>query len=198
MRRKLGGSLLLLALALGLMFRATGDEPSKSSGEAVKAKDAEPTGRVSLETAKDRAVILQDAYLEALDVIHERYFHGDRAIVPARAMEDVFARVGRRNHSKARWISVNTKAMSVHHEPSDDFERRAAEEIADGKEVVEAVEGDVYRRAVAIPLAEGCVQCHSLGGLSQSKTPRYAGLVISIPIRQTANQQAGETQKVEK
>ncbi|MGV3608228.1 MAG: c-type heme family protein [Planctomycetaceae bacterium] len=182
MRRKLGGMLLLLAFALGLIFQAIGDEPAKPAVDATKSKEAEPTGRVSLETAKDRAVVLQDAYLEALDVIHERYFHGDRAIVPARAMEDVFARVGRRNHSKARWISVNTKAMSVHHEPSDDFEKRAADEIADGKETVEAVEGDLYRRAVAIPLAEGCVQCHSLGGLSQSKTPRYAGLVINIPI----------------
>ena len=44
-------------------------------------------------------------------------------------MEDVFAEIEHETGSKANWISVNLKAMSINHEPSTEFEKRAAREI---------------------------------------------------------------------
>ncbi len=183
MRRKLGGTVIVLAiLAIGRIV-VWGDEPAKPAPPVEKKAEIAASDRVPLAVAKDRAKILQEAYLATLEVVHDHYFHGDRSIVPARAMEDIFFQMSRQTKTKARWISVNTKAMSLHHEPRDSFEKHAAQEIADGKEAVDAVEDGVYRRAVAIHLAEGCVNCHSLNGLAaQSKTPRYAGLVINIPV----------------
>jgi hypothetical protein len=54
---------------------------------------------------------------------------------------------------KAKWIAVNTKAMSIHHEPSSEFEKKVAAAIAAGKGEFALVEDGYYRRAAAIPLA---------------------------------------------
>ena len=144
----------------------------------------EPAARVPLEVARDRAKLLHDVYVSTLDVMHRRYFHGDRAIVPARAMEDVFADMEHQYHVEADWIAVSLKAMSIDHEPETEFERKAAGEIKSGKKEVESIDAGYYRRAVAIPLTGGCVSCH--GGLFRQSTRKpFAGLVISIPVTGT-------------
>jgi hypothetical protein len=97
-------------------------------------------------------------------------------------MEDIFADVAKDTHSTARWISVNTKPMSVNHVPSTDFEKKAAAEIATGVEKYSMIENGYYRRAGAIPLGAGCVSCHTGGFSDPGKTQRYAALVISIPV----------------
>jgi hypothetical protein len=139
---------------------------------------------VSVEVARDRAKLMHEVYAATLEVMHHRYFHDPRAIVPARALEDVFAEMDRLSNINARWISVNTKAMSLHHEPKSDFEKKAAAEIAAGKTQLERIEDGVYRRAVAIPLTGGCVSCHAGMFAEAPKSPRFAGLVISIPVQQ--------------
>jgi len=121
------------------------------------------------------------AVAAALDVIHERYFRNDRSTVPARALEDIFDELRRQRNLQARWIGVNARTMSLPHEPKDDFERQAAQAIRDGKGEYEAVEGTFYRRAQAIPLAAGCLSCHGTFGVDP-KTPRFAGLVMKIPL----------------
>lgn len=63
-------------------------------------------------------------------------------MLPARALEDVFDRVDRKSGVKASWIAVNTRAMSVDHEPKTEFEKKAAEEIAKGKLEYSRVEKD--------------------------------------------------------
>src|SRR5690606_3937881 len=75
-------------------------------------KSADGEQHVPLAVARDRADLLQRVYAATLDVMHERYFHGERAIVPARALEDVFDEIARESKINARWIAVNTKAMS--------------------------------------------------------------------------------------
>lgn len=137
--------------------------------------------------ARERAKVMHDLYAATLEVMHERYFHGDRAMVPARALEDVFADIKRQSRTEARWISVNLKPMSVSHEPKTAFEKRAAEEIAAGKDAYEVVEKDVYRRAGAIPLGGECVSCHEGFFKEFTKTPKFAGLVISVPLDSTAS-----------
>jgi len=139
---------------------------------------------VAVEVARERAKMLHDVYEATLDVMHERYFHGDRAMVPARAMEDVFARMSRRSQVEARWIAVNTKAMSVGHEPQSEFEKQAAKELTAGQEEHELVEDGVYQRAAPIQLGDSCVACHTGFFSAQSKSPRLAGLVIRIPVKE--------------
>lgn len=148
----------------------------------VWGAEPSPPPRVTVAVARDRAKLMHDMYATTLEVMHEHYFHGERAIVPARALEDVFAGMTSQSKIEARWISVNTKAMSVKHEPKSDFEKKAASEIAAGKNEIELVEKGRYLRAAPIPLASECVSCHTGFFAGPPKSPRFAGLVISVPI----------------
>lgn len=164
--------LTMLALAGGSSTRARADEPA-----------AEPAaGKVSVDVARDRAEVLHDVFLSTLHVMHDHYFDEERAIVPARAMEDVFASMARHQQIKARWISVNTRPMSVNHEPKSDFEKLAAKELASGKESLEQVDQGEYRRAAPVPLESGCIACHTGFFSPGKKSPKFAGLVITIPL----------------
>ncbi len=157
-------------------------KPADIETEPSVSKPGE-AGAVSLELARDRAKMMHEVYLATLEVMHHRYFHQDRAIVPARAMEDVFDRMKESSMIEAKWISVNMKAMSIDHEPESDFEKQAALEIAAGKKEVEIIKDGYYRRAGVIPLASGCVACHGGFFKDSGKDPKYAGLVISLPIK---------------
>ena len=178
---------LAIAAALVLAgFWASPDGHSDEPPDDVKptADPAHPQQQgagVPLEVARDRAKLLSDVYMSTLDVIHHKYFHRERAIVPARAMEDVFADMKRQSKIDARWIAVSLKPMSINHEPKTEFEKRAVREIKSGKREFELVDAGYYRRATAIPLTGGCASCHE-GLFSQSTKKLFAGLVISVPI----------------
>ena len=176
----------LITLVCLLPFHsAWSEEPPadllRDTGGAVGAvSQAENSQRVTLDVARDRAKLLHEVYASTLDVMHRRYFHGARAFVPARAMEQVFSDMQRQYQVEASWIAVTLQAMSIDHEPETAFEKEAAEKIRRGELEVELVESGYYRRAVAIPLTGGCVGCH--GGFARQSTRKpYAGLVISIP-----------------
>lgn len=149
---------------------------------ALLADEFPDKHRVSVAVARDRAKTSHEIYAATLESLHHFYFHGDRAAVPAKVMEDIFAESQRQTKIEARWISVSLKPMSINHEPKSNFEKLAAKEIAAGKPDYDAIEGGYYRRAGAIFLSGGCVSCH--GGLTKGAEgkPQYAGLVISIPI----------------
>jgi hypothetical protein len=164
-----GIACILLAIASAVMVRAEGEE-----------KDSQP--RVAVSVARDRAKVMHDVYAATLEVMHDRYFHDDRAIVPARALEDVFAELAKQSAVKANWIAVNTKAMSINHEPKTNFEKQAATELAAGKDEYELIEKGVYQRAAPIALTGGCVSCHTGFFSGAPKSPRFAGLVITIPV----------------
>ena len=161
------------AIALGVRAQAEPDSPGQNALEKH---------RVSVAVAQDRARTMHKVYAATLEAMHHHYFHGERAVVPAKAIEDVFDELRQQTKIEARWISVSLQPMSINHEPKSDFEKRAAKEIAAGKEEFDAVEGGYYRRAGAIPLSGGCVACH--GGLFKGadNKARFAGLVISIPV----------------
>jgi len=138
--------------------------------------------RVSVKVARERAKLLHNIYSATLDVIHHRYFRAEKSNIPARVMEDVFSEIARRENIKANWIAVNTRAMSIDHQPQDDFEKQAAKVIAAGKRDYERVEQGVYRRAEGISLMNrGCLGCHLRFGAT-GKAKRFAGLVITIPV----------------
>ncbi len=147
--------------------------PVTASGTRFEAKVA---------AARERAKLLHDVYSATLDVMHHRYFRRDGPVLPARAMEDVFEEMIELSGSYANWISVNTKAMSINHEPTTEFEKKAAAELASGKTAYEMVGKAVYRRAEVIPLRSSCVGCHTQMFSGVPTTPRFAGLVISIPL----------------
>lgn len=179
----LGGAAGVLCLSLGL----NADPPRVSAEESSKRAKGEPAEkpddkRVSVAVAKDRAKLMHGIYSATLDAMHHRYFRREGAVLPARAMEDVFADIDRQTGMKSRWIAVNTPAMSINHEPETAFEKTAAAELAAGKTEYARVEGGYYRRAGVIPLGTGCVGCHTKASPTVDKTPRFAGLVISIPV----------------
>lgn len=164
---------------LGLFSLAASANPPES-----EAKDK--AAGVPLSVAKDRAKLMQEIYTSTLEVIHHRYFRNERTMVPARAMEDIFTEMQKTTNTEARWFAVNLKPMSLTHEIKTEFEKRAAKEIGEGKTEVETVEDGFYRRAVAIPLGIGCVGCHEGFFKPPSKDPKFAGLVVSIPIAKPA------------
>lgn len=172
--RWIGAALLVgLVVAAGPGMRAKGEPPEKKSKQAV-----------TLGVAKDRARLLHDVYAATLEVIHHRYFRHERTMVPARALEDVFVEMNQSMGIEARWIAVNLKPMSLNHEPATPFEKLAAKEIAAGKTEVDSVEEGFYRRAGVIPIGTGCVGCHEGFFKPPSKGPKFAALVIGIPVVQ--------------
>jgi hypothetical protein len=82
----------------------------------------------------------------------------------------------KRSGVKARWIAVNTTAMSVDHEPESAFEKKAAEELAAGKDKYSRVEKGYYLEARPVPLGAGCIGCHTKQAPITDKKPRFAGL----------------------
>jgi hypothetical protein len=161
-----------VALTLGFAWMVKAAAPP-----IAKGPDA-----AELAKAREQAKMMHAVYASTLDAMHHHFFRRERSVLPARALEDVFEEMERQSKVKARWISVNTRAMSVHHEPNSEFEKEAARALAAGKGEFEQVEGGYYRRAGAIPLAASCVGCHAGLFARETKTPRFAGLVISIPL----------------
>ena len=169
------------ALCFALTLNA--DPPGGPGAKPGPADKADGAPRVTVAEARGRARLMHDIYASTLEALHHHYFRRDRAVLPARAMEDVFADIDRQSNIKARWIAVNTAAMSINHEPETAFEKKAAAALAGGKAEFDAIEDGHYHRAGAIPLGAGCVGCHTKHFSAPAKTPRFAGLVISIPVR---------------
>jgi hypothetical protein len=180
--------LLMVAICMALANGVLHGQDGQSSNVPPKAKDpqtaAGPAEAANYETkvaaAREQAILLHRVYSATLDVLHHRYFRRDGSVLPARAMEDVFEEMVSSSGTYANWISVNTKAMNIDHEPSTDFEKKAAEEISTGKEAYELAGKAVYRRATAIPLRSSCVGCHTKMFSTGPTSPRFAALVITI------------------
>lgn len=178
--RRLLVSSSLVALVTMIALSAPDSRPvaKKSKSGATQAL---PSSEI-VNAARERAKLLHEVYTATLDAMHHHYFRRDGSVLPARAMEDVFQKMASKSSTMANWIAVNTKAMSVQHEPTTAFEKLAAAEISAGKESVERATKRVYQRATAIPLTANCVGCHTRMFAEEPKTPRFAGLVISIPL----------------
>jgi len=182
------GVLSAASALLGSIWALSADPPTTPAevpAKEVKGKPVEePDDKsVTVAVARDRAKLMHDIYSATLDTMHHRYFRREGAVLPARALDDVFAEVDRKTQIKTRWIAVNTPAMSTNHEPVTAFEKRAAEVLAEGKAEYATTENGYYLRATPIPLGAGCVSCHTKFGATDDKKPRFAGLVISIPVK---------------
>ena len=180
-----GCACVALILGAGLCSQAQQPAESKSGSNAPVKKPIDPKYRVSIEVARDRAKTMHEVYSSMLQVMHRHYFgrqRDERTTVPSRALEEVFSDISRQTRIDARWIAVNTTAMSIDNEPASDFEKQAAREISKGQEHLELIEDGYYRRAGVIQLGGSCLTCHTGLAIQPPKTPRYAALVISIPL----------------
>ncbi|MEX1231571.1 MAG: DUF3365 domain-containing protein [Planctomycetaceae bacterium] len=199
---------IVCAAALGLSFAsafcvATAQDEvpaAKSKKRARPALTIEDKDRVSVDVARDRARTMHEVYAATLETMHHHYFHGDKAAVPARAMEDTFYSIKHELKIEARWIAVNARAMSIDHEAETEFEKDAVRVLSSGKSAYENVDKGFYRRAGTIPLHGGCIRCHSNVFGEPPKVAKFAGLVISVPIHlegEQADPDAAESDSVE-
>jgi len=187
---KTASSLLTAGLltATGWFAAQVGSTPglgqSPPAPEFHRESELDPPARdkLSIDQARDRARLLHDVSIAALESMHRTYFQREKSIIPSFVMEDVFGQVKRQWKVEAHWIAVNMKAMSVDHEPKTPFEKQAAREIAAGETAYEEIENGIYRRAGAVPLGAACVNCHGGFFRDPGNAPKYAGLVISLRI----------------
>ena len=175
----------VLCITVNLFADSDEDAKSRPNGnkKSASTEQSDDEKLVTVAVARERARLTHEIYAATLDVMHHRYFRDDRSTIPARAMEDVFRKIERNSDIAARWISVNARAMSIDHEPETAFEKKAARSLGRGKaDKIEVVEDGYYRRVGRIRLSAGCISCHVDFG-ADPQVDRFAGLVISIPIR---------------
>ena len=173
------------AVAVVFMTASLSATPdNETPGQSQKRADAAPNDSpaVTIDEARERAKLMHDIYAATLETMHRHYFENERAMVPARAMQDIFRKIERKSHVAGRWISVNTKPMNIDHKPQTDFEKLAAATLGDRKDSLETVEEGVYRRAGTIRLSGECLGCHQPNTADRTRD-RFAALIISIPIR---------------
>lgn len=152
----------------------------------VLADEDQPEAAVAVapvteEEARTRARILHETINGALQVMHRDFFNpAERLAIPSRSLEDVFKELARTWQVNVRWLVVNADAMNLDHQPQDDFEKEAAQELAAGKSEYEALEDGRYRYVGSIRLRSQCLKCHV--ARRTSTEDRFAGLVISMQV----------------
>lgn len=178
-----GGMRISAAMATGaaaIAWVIVAASPTPGADGAAKGKNPDESAAVA--QARERAKLLHEVYSATLDAMHHHYFRPNHPVLPARAMEEVFADVARRSQVKARWLAVNSKAMSIDHEPKGEFDRKAVAALSNGDASYEQIENGELVRVSAIPLTGGCISCHVGLFPRPTKAPRVAGLVVSVPL----------------
>ena len=180
-------ALVFILAAAGITWGNSSDERKELAGESAEVsgeahEEKKSLAPMSVAEARRQASLLSETYMATLHVIHQQFFDTNlRDIVPPRALEDVFQQIDQRTKGRTRWISVNTPAMNVDHEPKPGFEEDAANALNGGSKEFERVENGLYHRAAPVQLFASCNRCH-LSALSSRRTGRVAALVITLPI----------------
>lgn len=166
------------AMAAGLALVTIGVGAMSQAGPDGAATDASPP---SVDEARQRARLLHETLHDTLQLVHSRYYREDEGLeIPAGALKHVFKGLAERNGVELRWLAVNARAMSIDHNPRDEFEKEAAKALAAGKDEYELVAGGTYRYAGPITLKAECLKCHLPS--RSSNDSRRAGLLIEMPI----------------
>ncbi|MFV1965664.1 MAG: DUF3365 domain-containing protein [Pirellulaceae bacterium] len=172
--------LVISATVVSDAARPEGSDTSPGNDEeATRPEDHRP---VTLEEARGQAKLLHQTIHSTLQIVHRTYYLEDEGLpLPASTMETVFDDLARSRNIKFHWLAVNAQAMSIDHEPQDEFEKQAVKALRSGKTSFGRVEKGVYRHAGAITLFSQCLKCHLPHRTSTD--PRTAGLVITIPFQ---------------
>lgn len=148
----------------------------------LAAEEEPPPAPQGIGEARARARLLHEALAGALQVMHRDFFkEGEHLQIPSESLADVFRELERSMNVKAGWLAVNAKAMNPAHRAKSPFEKKAAEAIAGGREMYDAVENGTYRFAGTITLGNQCLKCHVPD--RKSLEDRKASLVISMPMK---------------
>ena len=178
-------ALLSITAILIVTLVATTVQRTSIASDKEKPSQAEPGDVVSpstIDEARGRAKLLHETIHGTLQIMHRDFFDEDNAhAIPSSSLEDVFHELSKSHHVTLRWLNVNTDVVNVDHNPQDDFERRAVDELATGKADFEAVDEGRFRYAGRIRLASQCLKCHVKNRTSTQD--RAAGLLISMPIQ---------------
>ena len=151
--------------------------------EAAEKRALRLIERTDVRAAREQARLLHEALHSTLLIVHQKYYREDEKLpIPSSVLDEVFEHLQETRDIKFRWISVNAEAMNIDHEPKTEFEKQAAEALADGKTEYEQVEKGVYRHAGTICLPSQCLKCHMPN--RRSTATRFAGLVISLPVKE--------------
>lgn len=171
----LAGAIILLCSAFLALNadppRAPSQKGSAKNESGIPAEKSDDASPVSVAEARERAKLMHKIHSATLEALHHHYFRREQAVLPARAMEDVFAELDKQEKIKTRWIAVNTPAMSIDHEPQTEFEKEAATQLANGKPAFDRVVKGTYYRAGAVSLGAGCLGCHTKLSAPTAKTP---------------------------
>lgn len=183
MRRRFAGVTLGTCLTgLALLTLWPSSPMQQSFADDTTSPDKTPPAAASVEEARSRARLLYTAIDGALQVMHRDFFDDEDSLrIPSRSLEDVFAVLSKDHDIKLRWLAVNAQAMSVDHNPQNDFERGAVKAIMAGQQEFDAAEEGTYRYAGMIRLGGECLKCHV--PMRRSLEDRFAGLVISMPLK---------------
>jgi hypothetical protein len=177
-------SLALCAAAVFADPPPTADKSSDAQKPVAKDETSEKEILLTVTEARAQARLLHETYEATLRALHRRYFRDDGKLpVPSRVLDEVFSDLSYRSNVKARWLAVNAQAMSLDHEPKDEFEKQAVRRLSSGKDEFEAVENGIYRRAGSIALFTSCIKCHAPAPMRQD-VHRVAGLIISMPVKE--------------
>ena len=143
LNRLLGPSSVVLAFMVLVLIGFAGRTPAWWETPPVTHRESEldpaPHDKLPLEVARDRARLMHDMSIAALESMHRTYFQREKSIIPSFVMEDVFGQMKRQWKVEAHWIAVNMKAMSVDHEPKTEFEKEAARVLATGEVAIEEI-----------------------------------------------------------
>lgn len=83
-----------VALPIAVAAYTARGEPKDGATVDVNLQQT-PTSHLSVDAARERAQLMHRIYAATLDAMHHHYCHSNKAVLPARAMEDVFAEVAR-------------------------------------------------------------------------------------------------------
>ncbi|MEQ9406451.1 MAG: DUF3365 domain-containing protein [Fuerstiella sp.] len=165
---------LLMPITISLLI-VRADEPTTEQQASVIPPPA------SVAEARARARLLHETIHGSLQVMHRDFFDEEESrMIPSQSLEDVFSELKQTYHVDVKWLIVDTDVVNVDHQPADDFEKKAAEELGKGRPHFESTDDTRYRYAGPVRLASQCLKCHVRGRTSTKD--RTAGLVISMPL----------------
>lgn len=136
--------------------------------------------------ARSRAKILHETIHGTLQIMHRDFFRKDESLkIPSRSLEDVFGDLEEGYQVNVRWLAVETKAMSIGHEARNEVEKEAVEHLKKRTGDFEVVSDSHFVFARQVRLSAVCLSCHLPG--RSNNDDRFAGLMISMPIREPDN-----------
>jgi hypothetical protein len=164
------------AILCFLLYGLAGGTPD------LNAADHENKSLPTVAAAREQAKLLHTMVHQTLQVVHHELFREDEGLrLPAAVLKDVFGELEKEHSVTLKWLAVQGRAMNTDHEPKNEFEQKAAKQLAAGEEFVEQTDGGLYRRAGAITLINVCLKCHVPD--RKSLENRVSGLMITIPVR---------------